>query len=223
MKELSVFVDESGDFGNNSSYYIVSILLHDQSKTIEKEITKLDAELKLHGFDNIVIHTQPLIRRKESFERMCPNQRRYIFSRLFFFFKSIDIKYKTFFYLKNDFEDLLKLEAKISRDISIFIKSNLEYFQSFDLVRLYYDNGQYQLNRVLNSVLAAEISKFESRKVLPKDYKLFQVADMLCTLQLLKLHYISKELSKSELRIFHSYKDLRKDFLKYFDKKMTNL
>ena len=23
MKELSVFVDESGDFGNNSSYYIV--------------------------------------------------------------------------------------------------------------------------------------------------------------------------------------------------------
>ena len=39
MKELSIFVDESGDFGNyaeHSSYYIVSLVMHDQTVDISK-------------------------------------------------------------------------------------------------------------------------------------------------------------------------------------------
>jgi len=34
MKELSVFIDESGDFGeskDNSAYYLVTFVFHDQS------------------------------------------------------------------------------------------------------------------------------------------------------------------------------------------------
>ena len=31
MKELSVFVDESGEFGSSSKYYLVTLLFHDQS------------------------------------------------------------------------------------------------------------------------------------------------------------------------------------------------
>lgn len=31
MKELSVFVDESGEFGSGSKYYLVTLLFHDQS------------------------------------------------------------------------------------------------------------------------------------------------------------------------------------------------
>ena len=41
MKGLSIFVDESGDFGDyaeHSSYYIISMILHDQSIDITKDV-----------------------------------------------------------------------------------------------------------------------------------------------------------------------------------------
>ena len=44
MKELSIFIDESGDFGqtvNQSPYYIVTLLFHDQSDDITENITRL--------------------------------------------------------------------------------------------------------------------------------------------------------------------------------------
>lgn len=66
---------------------------------------------------------------------------------------SCDIKYKSFLFLKSEFEDKFKLEARIVRDISVFIKDNLSFFQKFQKVILYYDNGQHELNRVLNTVL----------------------------------------------------------------------
>lgn len=53
------------------------------------------------------------------------------------------------------------------------ILESLAYFHSFQNVILYYDNGQQKLNHLLNLVLAACFSKFEIRKILPSEYKLF--------------------------------------------------
>ena len=44
MREISVFVDEAGDFGEyekHSPYYIVTMVFHDQSKDIRQDIIKL--------------------------------------------------------------------------------------------------------------------------------------------------------------------------------------
>lgn len=41
MKELSIFVDESGDFGeynHRTPYYIISMVLHDQDVDITKGV-----------------------------------------------------------------------------------------------------------------------------------------------------------------------------------------
>ena len=43
MKELSIFVDESGDFGEynyHSPYYIITMVFHNQAVDISKEIAK---------------------------------------------------------------------------------------------------------------------------------------------------------------------------------------
>ena len=51
-KELSIFVDESGDFGDyaeHSSYYIVSMVFHDQSVNIMAEINELETKLASLG------------------------------------------------------------------------------------------------------------------------------------------------------------------------------
>ncbi|MBR6062451.1 MAG: hypothetical protein IKP67_10280 [Spirochaetales bacterium] len=107
----------------------------------------------------------------------------------------------------------------MAKEMSQFIRSNLAFFQQFDKVILYYDNGQHELNRILNTVLATELSEYEARKVLPKDYKLFQAADLICTLQLLSLKCENSELSRSEQLIFHSKRDLKRQFLKPIKKK----
>ena len=107
----------------------------------------------------------------------------------------------------------------MARDLSQFLRENLEYFQNFEKVILYYDNGQHELNRILNTVLATQLADYDVRKVIPSEYRLFQVADLICTLELLKMKMEHGKLSNSEERIFHSKRDLKKDFLKGIRKK----
>ena len=44
----------------------------------------------------------------------------------------------------------------MARGLSLFLRENLRFFQSFERIILYYDNGQKQITRMLNSVLATE-------------------------------------------------------------------
>lgn len=226
MHNLSLFVDESGDFGafsKHSPYYIITMLFHDQDKDIKPLVQKLDKEIQSLGYEkDFVIHTAPLIRKEEMFHSVMPNERRALFTKLFYFTMKSDIQYKTFVFEKKQFDNTLKLEGKMAKEMSFFIRSNLDFFQSFDNVILYYDNGQHELNRILNAVLSTELSHYDIRKVLPKDYKLFQAADLICTLQLLSLKRERKELSNSELLLFHNERELNKQFIKPIMKKKFN-
>ena len=223
MTALSIFVDESGDFGayqKHSPYYIITMVLHDQSYDISSEVEKLNKGLQNLGYGNEqAIHTEPLIRREEPYKYFQPNERRNIFSKLFYFTTGCNISYKSFVYRKVEYENVFKLEARMARDLSGFISDNLEYFQSFSKVILYYDNGQHELNRILNTVFATQFVDYEVRKVLPSEYKLFQAADLICTLELLRIKTSHQDLSNSEKKIFHSKRDLKKDFLKGIKKK----
>lgn len=54
MHNLSIFVDESGDFGeysHHSPYYIVTMLFHDQDKDIKPLVQKLDSEIQSLGYE----------------------------------------------------------------------------------------------------------------------------------------------------------------------------
>ena len=223
MRELSIFVDESGDFGSfeaHAPYYIVTMVLHDQRVNISENICKLNEALGYLGYaDEQAIHTEPLIRRETPYREYAPNERRAIFSKLYYFTLNCDIQYKSFVFKKDEYKDIFKLEAKMAKEISLFIRENLSYFQSFDKVILYYDNGQHELNRILNTVLATELTDYDVRRVQPNDYKLFQVADLICTLELLEQKIKNAQMTRSETLIFHSKRDLKKDFLKGIHKK----
>lgn len=60
MKELSIFVDEFGDFGDyaeHSSYHIISMILHDQSIDITKDVYWLESKLADLGYPNHCMHS----------------------------------------------------------------------------------------------------------------------------------------------------------------------
>ena len=71
MSELSIFIDESGDFGEysfHSPYYIVTMVFHNQSHKIDDTIMHLETSLSTHRLDNHCIHTGPIIRKEENYK-----------------------------------------------------------------------------------------------------------------------------------------------------------
>ncbi len=101
MRELSIFVDESGDFGEyakHSPYYAVTMIFHDQNIDISKQLSILNENLKNMGYENTAIHTEPLIQREEIYKNVEPNERRALFTKLYYFVLHSDILYKTFIY-----------------------------------------------------------------------------------------------------------------------------
>ncbi len=59
MKELSVFVDESGDWGEydyHSPFYIITFVFHNQDSSIATDLLKIETELKNIGFDGYCLH-----------------------------------------------------------------------------------------------------------------------------------------------------------------------
>ncbi len=219
MKELSIFVDESGDFGEYNSrfapQYVFSMVFHEQDNDIEHSIKLIDREMANLGFFNHVVHTSPLIRKEEVYCNLSPNERRAIFTKLFFFFKSAPLTYKSFVFERKECTDEDSLKSRIKTSLERFLMDNYDYFSSFDKVILYYDNGQKQLASVLTEVLGEKLLSFERKlEVKPYKYKLLQVADMICTLELLKIKAGKNSLTESEKSIFHSVRDLKKDFLK---------
>ena len=222
MKELSIFIDESGDFGDyspHSPYYIITMVFHQQDEDIKQSISKLNRELSYLGLDNLCIHTGPIIRREEIYTNMGIDERRKIFNKMVAFIRQINIRYKCFYIEKRHVDDVIEATGKLSKQISGFIRDHYDDLQSFDNVKIYYDNGQIEVSKILSSVFNAMLSNPVFRKVMPRDYKLFQAADLICTMELTKLKLENGLFSKSEKVFFGSIRDLRKNYLKPISKK----
>ncbi|MCR5756106.1 MAG: DUF3800 domain-containing protein [Acetatifactor sp.] len=222
MNELSIFIDESGDFGEyakHSPYYIITMVFHDQRNDIQSAINKLNVELSYLGFDNICIHTGPIIRMEEIYEGIDIFSRRRIFNKMIGFVRQIDIKYHCFFIEKRKISDVVDATGLLSKQISQFVKNHYEEFLAFDDVKIYYDNGQVEVSKILSSVFNVLLPNPIFRKVMPKDYKLFQVADLLCSLKLISLKMENNTFSKSEMAFFGNLRDLKKNYLKPLQKK----
>lgn len=54
---------------------------------------------------------------------------------------------------------------------------------------------------------------------MPGDYKLFQVADFICTMELITLKLNNRLFSKSEMNFFGNERDLKQNYLKQLKKK----
>lgn len=217
MGELGVFIDESGDFGpyeHHAPYYIITLVFHDQNSDISRQIEHLKRHLLEQGFaENHAIHSAPLIRRERDYKNMDLTARRKLFRSLFTFMHLCDIAYKSFVFKKREFEDHDKMVSLISREMSIFLRENLGFLQSFERVIVYYDNGQKEITNLVNTLFNAFLEA-DVRKVSPSDYSLFQAADMFCTLALLEKKIENEGLSKSEREFFISVRDLKKNYLK---------
>ena len=206
MKELNIFIDESGDFGvndNASDLYVVSIVFHSSLNNIEPFLNALNKRLNKLQFTKM-IHAADLIRHKGNYKSLSIDQRRKIFTAIYQFERKSPIKLKSIIVNKKYTDTYKLLKKQLTMELNESISNNLKYFQKFDKIIIYYDNGQSQLTSILEDIFKdfniSFINDFDKTKE-----KLFQVADMLTFID--KYYYKFKHnlyISKNEKIFFEN-------------------
>lgn len=222
MRELSIFIDESGDFGEcciRPAYYLVTFVFHDQAQNITSSIQRLEESVHNSGFQLDYIHTGPVIRREEIFESYTIDERRKLIYKMLNFVMATPITYLTVCIDRKQAQDKVMLSGRLARAIGIAMREHIDYFNSFDRILVYYDNGQNELSSILNAVFSLLFSNVEFRKAEPQKYRLLQAADFICTIELLKIKQNEHRLSKSEEKFFYKPQELKKTFIKSIEKK----
>lgn len=222
MRELSIFIDESGDFGElkeRPAYYLVTMVFHNQGIDLSKEIEILETSMRTAGFDVEYIYTGPVIRREQIFSSYSLNERRKLLYKMLYFYNQCDIYHDTVVVNRKEAFDKTSLTGRLSKELKRMITKHYAYFEQFDKIIVYYDNGQIELSAILNAVLTALFKEVEFRKAEPQKYRLLQVADFVCSIELLKIKRKEKRLSRSEEMFFYKPQELKKPFIKSLEEK----
>ena len=175
------------------------------------KLKKLEENLTSIGFSQHCVHTGPIIRRENEYEYISITQRRRIFNHMVAFINHINITYHCVHIEKKHIGDSVEAVTKLSKQISSFIRDHYQEFIDFDIVKIYYDNGQVEITKLLASVFTVLLPNVEIKRVIPSDYRLFQVADLLCSMELIKLKIESASVSESEREFFGNIRDLKKN------------
>ena len=216
MRELSVFVDESGNSGHDSKYYLLTLVFHDQDDSLAPLIASYEQTLSQRGLRNIPLHLNPLMRANGDYTNFDVAARRHMLTCFSTFANKGPFTYHVFSYTKAHFAQDGDLFARMKRDLVNYLFDNLGFFQSFDQDKIYYDNGQAEVTRVLHSafeyVLGVQVVIYKDGR--PADYRLQQVADYACGIELAALKYANGEQAAAEKIFFGTWRDFNKGFLK---------
>ena len=226
-KTLSVFVDESGTFRHpdpSSRYYIVGLVFHDQAVDILRLANELDVATARMGLDPDVFasHAGPLIRKEKAFAPFRREWRAKVFKLLFDFARRADFKYHCLRVDKRYVDSASDIVARLQSELAEFLLSQNERVQQFDRLKVYYDCGQSPVTNLLHKTFSDDIGcRVEfAQNVKPQNYKLFQVADLICTISLIEQRLVNGErMTDSEYAFFGGPRMFKRNILKYLKRK----
>ena len=220
MRRLNIFVDETGEFGfakGSSELYGVSFTFHEQADDISKELLRLNRKLEQIGYTDM-IHMADLIMHRGDYKNFDIKTRKSIFNSIYQFSRRIAIRYRTIIIDKKYTNNSRILRQQLAFEINKMIKENENYFNKFDKIVMYYDNGQETLGVILDSIFS-QFESFEHKVEFDhKEKRLFQVSDMLTFIDKYDYKYKHKmKFTKGE-KVFFTDNDMRR-ILKELSKK----
>ena len=137
MSELSIFIDESGDFGSNSENYLLTLVFHDQSNCIDAEIQALAHRVQELGLpSDRALHAGPIVRKEDEYRSVPLSTRRAALSRLYAFTRRTGVSYITISVRKKECPDRIRLKARLARELAGFFRDNMAYFLSLSLIHI---------------------------------------------------------------------------------------
>lgn len=221
-KELSIFIDESGDFGAydpKCPYYIISLVFHNQMDDMSALFQSFDRALDETTLRRNFAHMGPLIRREYEYSKLSVAERLQIYRRTKAFIEKAKFSYQNFIVEKKHIETSMELTTKLAQQITNFIRQHYQYFVQFDKVKVYYDNGQDGVAKIIMAVFTALFNNPDIKVAKQEDYKMLQAADFVCTAALTELKMNRHGLSRSERHILGNDKMIYKYMLKPLKKK----
>ncbi len=138
------------------------------------------------------------------------------------FVRGLPCTYKAFSYKRSEVDTAEKFIVRFKRDLVVFLTDNLDYFQAFDKVKIYYDNGQQMVTSALHGAIDYMLSKDAVlyRLAAAQEYRLFQTVDYLCTLELTDLKFHDKCLTVTDVKVFgEDYQTFKRNHLKKMRRK----
>jgi hypothetical protein len=221
MRELSTFGDESGDSSNQSKYYLLTLVFHDQADDITPNIARHEQALRDAGLPSIPFHMSPLLNGHGDYANWDLTIRKQLLVRFFAFVKLTPIRYKTFVYKKSEVLPE-KLLARMKQDMINYLFQNVEFLQQFDTVKVYYDRGQQlitnNLTTAMDYVLASNVSEFKDGD--PTHYRLAQAADLLCGCELTALKFDAHEQTSTDEMFFVNARKFKQNYLRKLRSKL---
>ena len=138
-----------------------------------------------------------------------------LLARFLAFARRLPIQYKVFQYRKRELPPD-KIIVRMKRDLINFLFEQIETIQRYDAVKIYYADGQRPVSNILedafNYVLARNTAVFKSGN--PEVYRLAQVADAICGLELVRTKYECDEQTVTDCLFFDSKRNFSQNFMK---------
>ena len=159
MRELSVFVDESGNLGDDAKYYLLALVLHDQSKDVFELIGRYESTLAQRGLRDIPLHMNPLMRANEDYKGMTAQERNRLLTCFGSFAWKCPFSYEVLSYRKSHFKSDEDLFYKMKKDLILLLFDKLETLQAYDIVKIYYDDGQGMVTDALHAAFEYALNK----------------------------------------------------------------
>ena len=97
-RDLSIFVDESGDRGGKARYYLLTLVIHDQADSISDKVARYEESLLRSDLPNIPFHSEPLLNGHGPYQGMSLEQRKKMLYSFNILVQRLPIKYATFAY-----------------------------------------------------------------------------------------------------------------------------
>ena len=216
LNELSLFIDESGSDGLKDRYYLLTLVLHEQNVRIVDGIRHYERALTQKGLPDIPFHASPLLNGHDDYRDMSLAERKRLLSAFRVFFRHMPVRYACISLKVRDYGDVDAVTATMRRRLVDLLFDELAYFQQFDAVKIYYDNGQHSLAEAIHEAMDYAFAKgvVVYREAIPADYRLSQVADYICTIELTALKYADKAITRTDEKFFGSWSQFKKGPLK---------
>lgn len=216
-RELSVFVDESGSFDSSfvpSRFYIISCVFHDQRFDLSQLLATLDSRLAYFGNPDLCIHAGPIIRREDEFANLPLSSRRKLLGSIVSFASHAPIHYHAVCVDKRFCTSTESIIKSLTRQLTDYLAASRAWLANYTHIKIYYDNGQATVRTILKDAFEGLPVHFPPH-VTPERYRLFQVADLACTVELLKAKLKAEDsLTKSEELFFRNAGVLRRNYIR---------
>ena len=216
QERLNLHVDEAGNQDLSEGLYLVAVVLHEHAIDVEEPIRVYEERLRQAGLDDIPFHGKDLLHGNESYKSISTGDRKRLLTQFARLARSLPIKYFILRYDRRETHNRKDLEARIRRDLAALIFDHLVYFQQFDSISVYYDDGQKALSIALHDaldfVLAKNVADF--READHSAQRLLQMADYICTIERVNIAFANGTQTKTQERFFGSHRNFMQSYMK---------